>query len=60
MFYHPDTEGEIVSLRNYLKERRLEEREDALDKWIRMVATNRLTATLEVSFLFIPYPRTRR
>ncbi|MFQ5583593.1 MAG: DNA methyltransferase [Calditrichia bacterium] len=43
MFYHPGTEGEIVSLRNYLKERQQSGREDDLDRWIRMVATNRLS-----------------
>ncbi len=43
MFYHPDTESEIVSLRNYLRHRRETGREDNLDRWIRMVATNRLT-----------------
>jgi len=41
MFYHPETESEIVSLRNYLK--RKNEDEDYIDDWIRMVATNRLT-----------------
>lgn len=43
MFYHPKTETEIVSLRNYLFERGKSGSEDAVDKWIRMVATNRLT-----------------
>ena len=43
MFYHPDTESEIVSLREYLKDRKESGLEDDLDKWIRMVATNRLT-----------------
>ncbi|HDS63661.1 MAG TPA: site-specific DNA-methyltransferase, partial [Methanofollis liminatans] len=43
MFYHPKTEAEIVSLRNYLAERRSDGSEDAVDRWIRMVATNRLT-----------------
>lgn len=43
MFYHPKTEAEIVSLKEYLKERREAGEEDKLDKWIRMVATNRLT-----------------
>jgi hypothetical protein len=43
MFYHPETEAEIVSLRNYLLERRDSRLEDAIDGWIRMVATNRLT-----------------
>jgi DNA modification methylase len=43
MFYHAATEAETVSLRKYLKKRRDSGEEDALDKWIRMVATNRLT-----------------
>jgi len=43
MFYHPDTEAEIVSLRDYLIHRSSTEQEDAVDAWIRMVATNRLT-----------------
>lgn len=43
MFYHPDTEAEIVSLKNYLLDKRQSGREDYIDGWIRMVATNRLT-----------------
>ncbi|MDO8682562.1 MAG: DNA methyltransferase [Armatimonadota bacterium] len=43
MFYHPDTEAEIIALRNYLASRRADRTEDELDMWIRMVATNRLT-----------------
>jgi len=43
MFYHPETEAEIVSLKNYLSKRKDDETEDLLDMWIRMVATNRLT-----------------
>jgi hypothetical protein len=43
MFYHPDTEAEIVSLREYLKHRKASGLEDSVDEWIRMVATNRLT-----------------
>ncbi len=43
MFYHPDTEGEIVSLKNYLIKRGNTGKEDKIDRWIRMVATNRLT-----------------
>jgi hypothetical protein len=43
MFYNHDTEAEIVSLRNYLKNRQEENEEDYIDSWIRMVATNRLT-----------------
>lgn len=43
MFFHPETEAEIVSLANYLQIRQETGREDHLDAWIRMVATNRLT-----------------
>lgn len=43
MFYHPNTEAEIVALRNYLRSRRDQAAEDHLDDWIRMAATNRLT-----------------
>ncbi|MFZ0391680.1 MAG: DNA methyltransferase [Calditrichia bacterium] len=43
MFYHPQTEAEILSLKRYLNARRESGREDAVDSWIRMVATNRLT-----------------
>ncbi|MCR4432364.1 MAG: site-specific DNA-methyltransferase [Tepidanaerobacteraceae bacterium] len=43
MFYHPDTEAEIASLKNYLFDKKLSGREDHIDGWIRMVATNRLT-----------------
>jgi hypothetical protein len=43
MFYHPRTEAEIASLKNYLDRRKRTAKEDSLDQWIRMVATNRLT-----------------
>lgn len=43
MFYHPETEAEIISLRDYLKQRSDNGEEDEIDSWIRMVATNRLT-----------------
>ena len=43
MFYHSQTEAEICSLRNYLKLKRETGKEDYLDAWIRVVATNRLT-----------------
>ncbi|MGQ0645044.1 MAG: DNA methyltransferase [Elusimicrobiota bacterium] len=43
MFYHPATEAELVSLKNHLARRAAAGREDALDRWIRMVATSRLT-----------------
>jgi DNA modification methylase len=43
MFFHPDTEFEILGLREYLHRRARSGREDSVDRWIRMVATNRLT-----------------
>jgi hypothetical protein len=43
MFYDPRTEAELVSLKQYLMCQRMKGREDNLDRWIRMVATNRLT-----------------
>ncbi len=43
MFYHKNTFLEILQLRQWLNKRKLNHSEDALDKWIRMVATNRLT-----------------
>jgi len=43
MFYHPKTEQEIVALREYLQKKREDGTDDALDRWIAMVATNRLT-----------------
>jgi len=43
MFYDKKTESEIISLRNYLNQRKETNEEDAIDRWIRMVATNRLS-----------------
>ncbi len=43
MFYHEETEREVVSLRGYLLAREQEGSLDHVDAWIRMVATNRLT-----------------
>ena len=43
MFYHQKTESEIVSLKNYILEKESNDNLSDLDKWIRMVATNRLT-----------------
>ena len=43
VFYHPDTLVEILSLRNYFMTRANETSLDGVDKWLRMVATNRLT-----------------
>lgn len=40
MFYERETLAEILSLKNYFLER---ETLDAVDKWLRMVSTNRLT-----------------
>ena len=43
MFYHPDTESELVSLRKFILEKEKNNNLNEMDKWIRMVATNRLT-----------------
>jgi hypothetical protein len=43
MFYHPNTEREVVALREYLARHAAAGSEDGADRWIRMVATNRLT-----------------
>jgi len=43
VFYHPKTLKTIVNLRAYFLERHSLSRMDDLDKWIRMVVTNRLT-----------------
>lgn len=43
MFYHPATERELASLRAYLRGRKTSCRDDMIDRWIAMVATNRLT-----------------
>ena len=43
VFYHPETLREIVNLRTYLCEREQQGEVDSIDRWIRMVATNRLT-----------------
>jgi hypothetical protein len=43
MFFHPDTEAEIIALKDHLQQRKAEGAEDDLDRWLRMVATNRLT-----------------
>jgi hypothetical protein len=43
VFYHRDTLREITALREYLLERSAAGELDAIDRWIRMVAVNRLT-----------------
>jgi hypothetical protein len=52
MFYQPDTLAEIVALRAYLQSRK----EDAIDRWIRMVATNRLTGHSPGFFSVYTFP----
>ena len=42
-FYHPNTLRQITNLRKYLLARQEDGSLDAVDGWIRMVATNRLT-----------------
>src|SRR5205814_1101216 len=42
-FYHPETLREICALRSYLAEKSRRGALDSLDRWIRMVAINRLT-----------------
>ncbi len=42
-FYHPNTLRQITNLRNFLIGKQEDGGLDAVDRWIRMVATNRLT-----------------
>jgi DNA modification methylase len=43
MFYQKNTLSEILTLKKYLSQKKGNSSEDFIDKWIRMVATNRLT-----------------
>ena len=43
MFFHQKTLYELLGLRHYLARRWRDGAEDSIDRWIRMVATNRLT-----------------
>ena len=43
MFFEKQTLSEITSLKGYLSKRLKSGKEDDIDRWIRMVATNRLT-----------------
>jgi DNA methylase len=43
MFYEDQTLQEILNLRSYLAQRESDNLSDSVDRWIRMVATNRLT-----------------
>lgn len=56
MFYERRTESEIVSLRRYLQQRRDGGTEDAVDAWVRMVATNRLSGHSPGFFSVYSFP----
>src|SRR5205085_3917176 len=56
MFYHPDTLAEIVALRADLAHRHESGEEDRADRWIRMVATNRLTGHSPGFFSVYTFP----
>ena len=43
VFYHPDTLRELTALRDWLLRREVRGELDGVDRWIRMVAVNRLT-----------------
>ncbi len=43
MFYYTETESELISIRDYLIERKASGTQDHVDDWIRMVSTNKLT-----------------
>lgn len=43
MFFHKKTLQEILSIKNYLYKKKKQNKEDIIDKWIRLLATNRLT-----------------
>ena len=43
VFFHERTLNQICRLREYLRERQADGRADTVDRWIRMVAINRLT-----------------
>jgi hypothetical protein len=43
MFYHKETESEIVCLRKYLMKKRATGSDDHIDRWIQMIATTRLS-----------------
>jgi hypothetical protein len=43
VFYHPETLREICALKKHLLRRSAESSLDAVDRWIRMIALNRLT-----------------
>ena len=59
-FYHPATLRRIVNLRGELLGRRSDGRMDRVDRWIQMVATNRLTGHSPGFFSVYTLPPTRR
>lgn len=56
MFYHEKTLQEILSLREYFARRRVEGQFDAIDSWLSMVATNRLTGHSTGFFSVYSFP----
>lgn len=56
MFYQADTLAEILALRQYFIRREATGAYDALDRWIRMVATNRLTGHSPGFFSVYTFP----
>lgn len=56
MFYHKDTLGELVSIRDYLIERKAKGYQDHVDDWIRMVATNKLSGHSKYFFSVYTLP----
>ncbi len=56
MFFHKRTLGEILTYREYLIRRRESNSLDAVDKWIAMVCTNRLTGHSSGFFSVYSFP----
>jgi hypothetical protein len=56
MFYEAETESEIVCLRDYLLGKIAKGEDDRADRWIRMVATNRLTGHSPGFFSVYSFP----
>lgn len=56
MFYQKDTLKEILNLRSYLQNRRVNNEIDGIDEWIAMVATNRLAGHSPGFFSVYTFP----
>lgn len=56
MFYQKDTLKELLNLRSYLQNRRLNNEIDGIDEWIAMVATNRLAGHSPGFFSVYTFP----